>query len=481
MRVCKRFFLFVFIACSNHVWGTDGALDKFLSSPITKNATISLLVKNMETDSVVADFRSNSATPPASITKLITTATAMEMLGPDFRFETYLEMDGTLENGTLHGNLYIRGTGDPTLGSYKVGNRNFLSVWTREIRDAGIRQIKGGVIADISFFNTDEAINPQWIWEDIGNYYAPGISALSYMDNSMNIQLMSGAVGSVATVVKTLPTVPDVVFENHIVCKAIDYDGAYVHGLPFSNRRYLIGSVPANKGVFGLRGDIPNPGLLLAQHLTAQLESAGINVSEPAGYQKERSQQERKVIYVHKSPLLSEIIAETNFQSNNHYAEQLFRYLGSRVSVPATVKNSVDIIKQFWKARMIDLSSAFLCDGSGLAPQNAIPADVFVRLLAYMSQVSIYKEDFLATLPVAGESGTLSGFLKDTSLHGKVQAKSGTTSRIKSYAGYMSIPGKGNFVFCVIVNNGAGKARVVQREIECFLVNLVPELPENNM
>ena len=168
------------------------------------------------------------------------------------------------------------------------------------------------------------------------------------------------------------------------------------------------------------------PNLLLAQHLTSQLESAGINVSKPAGYQKEKSQEEeRKVIYVHKSPLLSEIITETNFQSNNHYAEQLFRYLGSRVAVPATVKNSVDIIKQFWKARMIDLSSVFLCDGSGLAPQNAIPADVFVDLLTYMSQVSKYKDTFISTLPVAGETGTLSGFLKDTSLHGKVQAKSG--------------------------------------------------------
>ncbi len=482
MRVCRYFFSLLAIACSAHVFCADNAVGRFVSSSITKNATISLLVKNVETGRVVADFRSNSATPPASITKLLTTATAMEMLGPDFRFETYLETDGMLENGVLHGNLYIRGTGDPTLGSYKVGNRNFLSVWVREIRDAGIKQIKGGVVADISFFDTDEAINPQWIWEDIGNYYAPGISALSYMDNSMNIQLMSGAVGSIATVIKTLPTVPDVEFENHIVCKAIDYDGAYVHGLPFSNRRYLVGSVPANKGVFGLRGDIPNPGLLLAQHLTSQLESAGINVSKPAGYQKEKSQEEeRKVIYVHKSPLLSEIIIETNFQSNNHYAEQLFRYLGSRVAVPATVKNSVDIIKQFWKARMIDLSSVFLCDGSGLAPQNAIPADVFVDLLTYMSQVSKYKDTFISTLPVAGETGTLSGFLKDTSLHGKVQAKSGTTSRIKSYAGYMNIPGKGNFVFCVIVNNGAAKARVVQREIEHFLVDLTSELPTQTL
>ena len=195
----------------------------------------------------------------------------------------------------------------------------------------------------------------------------------------------------------------------------------------------------------------------------------------------ETQEEERKVIYVHKSPLLSEIITETNFQSNNHYADQLFRYLGSRVAVPATVKNSVDIIKQLWKARMIDLSSVFLCDGSGLAPQNAIPADVFVDLLTYMSQVSKYKDTFISTLPVAGETGTLSGFLKDTSLHGKVQAKSGTTSRIKSYAGYMNIPGKGNFVFCVIVNNGAAKARVVQREIEHFLVDLTSNLPDQTL
>ena len=401
----------------------------------------------------------------------------MEMLGPDFKFETYLETDGTLDNGVLHGNLYIRGTGDPTIGSHKTGNRNFLNVWVREIRNAGIRQIKGSVVADISFFHTDEAINPQWIWEDIGNYYAPSISALSYMDNTMNIQLMSGAVGTIATVMKTTPAVLDIEFENHIVCKAKDHEGAYVHGLPFSNRRYLVGSVPANQGLFSLRGDIPNPGLLLAKHLTAQLKTAGIEVSNSAGYITEPSTATRKLIYTHKSPALSAIIKETNFQSNNHYAEQIFRYLGSLAGVPATIKGSVDIIKQFWKLRLIDLSPAFVCDGSGLAPQNALSARIFVDVLTYMLQASSYKEEFLATLPVSGESGTLSGFLKDTPLHGMVQAKSGTTSRIKSYAGYIHLPNKGEYVFCVIVNNGAARARAVQREIERFLLDLTANLP----
>lgn len=476
MRINRLVLVLFFVCVSviNSIYADD-AVQKFTSTSITKNATISLLVKKASNGEVLAEYRSNSATPPASITKVITTATALEMLGPTFRFETYLETDGTLDaDGTLNGNLYIRGTGDPTLGSHKIGNQNFMTTWVREVRNAGILRIKGSVIGDISFFN-EEAINPQWIWEDIGNYYAPGIFALSYLDNTLGIQLMSGAVGSKAEVVKTIPYIEGLTFENHITCMASNHDGAYVHGLPFSNTRFLVGSVPANKGIFGVKGDIPNPALLLAQHFTQRLSESGISVSKKADYQTVASGQNRTLVYTHKSPQLSEIIAETNYKSNNHYAEHIFRYLGSKAHVPATVQNSIDIVKQFWKSRLINFNSVFLCDGSGLSPQDAISADIFVDLLTYMSQISSYKDEFMASLPVAGENGTLTSFLRDTSLQGKVHAKSGTTSRIKSYAGYIDAPNDEKYIFTVIVNNAAAKPRVVRSEIEKFLLNVCNE------
>ncbi len=451
------------------------AVERFLHHPITQNANVGFYVRNLNTGEVLADYRAQNVIPTASTMKLITSASALELLGPDFRFSTYLETDGTIRDGVLYGNLYIRGTGDPTLGSQQVGDQMFLYKWIRALRQQGIKSIQGNVIADVSFFDGD-ATNPQWIWEDIGNYYAPGIFALSYLDNQMNIQLRSAAVGSVAEVVKTLPHVPGLVFENHIRCTEITYDGAFVHGMPYSNVRYLVGSVPSNRGIFGVRGDIPNPGLLLAQHFIMRLNEQNIPVSGEATYITESQYPQRHILHEHQSEPLSELLKEVNQHSNNLYAEQIFRFLGSKMSLPCTIHNSILMEQYCWRNRGVDLSPNFIMDGSGLAPQNAVSAETFVRILEYMAK-SPYYSTFLQTLPISGESGTLRSFCSDDTLKGKIRAKSGTTSRIKSYAGYITLANGDTAAFAVLVNNGQAKSRRVQSHIDRFLHDLYRENP----
>ncbi len=450
----------------------DKAVEDFTKHSYLRTAEISLLVKNTDTHETVAEHRPEHMASPASITKIITTSTALQMLGSDFRFKTYLETDGYIDaQGTLHGNLYIRGTGDPSLGSRYVGNHNFYYTWIAELRKLGIKHITGNIVGDTSFFDA-ESLNPNWIWEDIGNYYAPGSFALSYLDNLVNIQLKSGPIGSKATVIKTIPHLDDIEFENYLTCTEITYDGAYVHGVPFSNKRYLFGSVPSNRGVFGVRGDIPNPALLIAKHAHGWLTQAGISIDGTPSYEREMSSKPRKVLYTHYSPTLLEIATETNLQSNNQYAEQLFRFLGSKAKTPASIHHSTGIIKQFWRKRMIRIDREFLRDGSGLSPQNALSAKLFVDILQYMYSNKTFAEDFISTLPVAGHSGTLRSFLANTPLSGKVQAKSGTSSRVKSYAGYAEGPSGTKYTFAIIVNNSNVKPRTIQTLIERLLVNV---------
>ncbi len=441
--------------------------DRFVEHPYIQNANVSLQIYNLQTGEILAEHRPKNVIPPASTMKLITSASAMELLGPDFRFSTFIETDGTIQDGVLQGNIYVRGTGDPSLGSQRVGDRNFLYKWARALRQHGIRQINGKVIADVSYFDGD-AVNPQWIWEDIGNYYAPGIFALSYLDNTMNVQLRSAAIGSVAEVIKTLPHVPGIEFENHIRCTEITYDGAFVHGVPYSNKRYLVGSVPSNRGVFGVRGDLPNPGLLLAQHFTDVLRESNITIALEADYITESQYPKRTLLYEHHSEPLLELLKEVNQESNNLYAEQIFRYLGHKLGLPCTINNSILIEKQCWQNRGINLQQTFIMDGCGLAPQDAVSAATFVQILSYMYKSQNY-EAFLQTLPVAGENGTLRGFCRETPLQGNVQAKSGTTSRIKSYAGYFTLPNGDKAAFAVLVNNANAKSRVVQRMIAQLL------------
>lgn len=470
MRLYKRNIFTLVVGLLTCMQVAAESLDIFLKSPVTASANISLLVQDLHSGELIDCYRPQNVAPPASVMKLLPTATALETLGADYRFSTYIEYSGYINDGILHGDLYVRGTGDPTLGSQKVGDRNFLNRWVKAIREAGIREIRGAVIADLSYFDAD-AVNPGWIWEDIGNYYAPGVYALSYMDNTMNVVLRSGAVGSIAEVQYTVPEVPGIQFDNHIRCTSITHDGAFVHGAAYSYTRYLTGSVPSNQGSFGVQGDLPNPGLLLVQHLSQKLEESGVKITAEATYISEADGKSRTPLYTWQSPTLREIIYETNIHSNNLFAESVFRTFGGRYWLPCTIHNAADFEMDYWLRRGVKIRSARIVDGCGLAPQDAISAETLVQLLTYMYR-SPNKDAFYASLPVSGQSGTLRSLLPGTELAGRVHAKSGTIAATKNFAGYIELPNGQTWVFAVMVSFGNGKSKDIQRVIGNYLLDL---------
>lgn len=448
----------------------QSSIDKLINTNACKWANVSVSVRKLSTGEVVDSYRSGNLIPPASTMKLITTATALELLGNDYRYQTQLQYTGKIENGVLKGDLYIIGQGDPTLGGKDWGGNAFLKQWSQVIRKAGITKIEGKVIGDCSYYDGD-ALNPGWLAEDIGNYYAPGVFAIAYMDNTLNIQLKSGAIGSVASVVSTHPTIPGLTFENHIRCTQIDYDGAYVHGLPYQNCRYLTGAIPSNVGIFGVRGDIPNPSLLLAQHLTARLRVDGVEVRDSASYLSESDRKAKTPLYTYYSPTLAQIVEQTNLHSINLNAEMIFRNLGAQRGVPCTVHNAAEVMKQFWKNRGVDLFTAQILDGCGLAPQNGISADHFVNLLMYMAK-SKEKTAFMLSLPTSGKTGTLKSMLVKTELEGKVHAKSGTIKGTRNYAGYIDMPNGDKLVFAVLVNSSTATGVQIRSAIEKYLLDV---------
>ena len=431
---------------------------------------MSVLVQNLTTGEVIDSYRADHVVPPASVMKLLTTGAALETLGPGFRFPTILEYSGAIENGVLQGDLYIRGGCDPSLG-WK-GRTGFLDRWVKAIQGAGIKRIEGAVIADMTMLD-GEAQNPGWLCEDAGNYYAPGIFALNYYGNTMNIVLQSGEPGSTAKVVKTEPAVDDVYFINHVRCDKISYDGAFVSGLPYSRERYLTGAVPSNLGTFGVKGDLPNPGLLLARHLTAKLREAGIRVKRDANYLADYNPltPARNELYIHYSEPLSEIIKETNINSNNLYAEAIFRYLGTRYTLPGSIHNSQDLLRDYWRRRGVAIQNAIIKDGCGLAPQDAVSAKTFVQLLIIMSR-SDNKDAWMASLPVSGQTGTLKTLCPGTELEGRIHAKSGTIAGTKNFAGYIDMPNGDTWVFAILINSAPGKAKNIQTVIQQYLLDV---------
>lgn len=434
-------------------------------------AMVSFAINDAITGERITHYQSEVAITPASITKLITTASALEILGADYRFRTYIEYDGTIQDSILNGNLYIRGTGDPTLGSDFIGDRNFMQTWTEAVRRAGIAKVTGNIVADASAYD-DEGFNPRWTWLDVANYYASGIYGISINDNTLYLSFQTDAVGTTPVLFKIKPENPNLIINNQLRASKIDYDSAYIYGAQLCNTRILRGAIPAYRKTFVVRGDIPNPPQLLAQQFKQALEENNITVSGHETAIFTVSTTSRKQLYIHTSPALKEMIKIVNFQSNNHYAEHIFKHIAFVKTGVGTNDSAKRIIKSFWEQKGIDVSSFMQQDGSGLSRENTFTVKFLNEILLYMNTKSRYSEDFLASLPQAGKDGTVRNILKNTRLQGCVQLKSGSMSHIQCYSGYIN-DGKHHYIFTVAVNNFSQPRSVVIKAIQQWLLDSV--------
>ncbi|MFZ4583392.1 MAG: D-alanyl-D-alanine carboxypeptidase/D-alanyl-D-alanine-endopeptidase, partial [Paludibacter sp.] len=255
------------------------AINNFRNNPMLRYANISLMVKDVASGKTIEEFNSHLAVIPASTMKIVSTASALEILGENFQFSTTLEVDGEIKpDGTLEGNLYIKGGGDPTLGSDKVGEKNFLPLWVDAVKKAGIKRILGGVIA-CEYCLERQVINPRWTWEDMGNYYAPGIHSISYLDNTYKLFFNSGKLDSTPQIIRIEPAIKGLQFVNYVKSTDTKSDNAYLYGAPYEYNRSIYGEIPANKSEFFIKGDIPHPAVLLAADFQQSLLAANINVS----------------------------------------------------------------------------------------------------------------------------------------------------------------------------------------------------------
>lgn len=462
-------FIFLLLLIFNQI-SAQNPVEDFIENNLHQNASISLAIYDLDSKKMIANHRAKSVTVPASTLKVITTATALEILGQEFQFKTYLEIDGEIDkSGILHGNLFIRGGGDPTLGSSKLGDVQFLKKWANAVKKIGIKTINGEIIADETIFD-EEGVNPKWTWEDIGNYYAAGAYGIAYKDNLYEISLHSGKIGTTPIINSVQPNIPNLILTNKLISSEIRFDSAYIYGAPKQNERIILGKIPANRKDFRIKGDIPDPKSLLISDFYKELEQSGIQIRK-----NEIVPKERRIIYTHFSPPLSEIIREINVSSNNLYAEHLFRYLGSNKNGISTTNFAIATIKQFWKDKKLPTEELFMVDGSGLSPMNNVSANFFINLLEFMEH-SANKTPFLASFPVAGVNGTLKNFLLNTPLSNKVIAKSGSINRVKSYVGYIKTETH-HLAFAILVNNpNSNSTAATTSKIEKLLVEVVNNL-----
>ena len=408
-------------------------------------AVFSIYAVDSHSGQVLLDERSDTSFIPASCMKIITTATALFLLKPNTRFQTHLEYDGIInEKGTLEGNLYIRGGGDPCLGSNRVAPsldwNEQVAVWAQAISELGIKRIEGTIIGDATLWEKALAV-PSWSYEDTGNYYGAGASALTFHENSYSLVFKPGKTeGEQTDILRFDPPLSQLKLLNEVETGPEGSgDRACIYGSEFSYIQCVRGTVPKGVKEFTIRGAMPNPAESCAAFLKEALMDKEITISEKVI----NSERDRTSFHTTYSPPIKDIVFWTNKKSINLYAEHLLKEMGNGSTTAGT-----KIVTDFWHRKGVDLSGFYMEDGSGLSRKNCLTTKQLVEILLKVKESELFPM-FLESLP---------------EVYG-CKVKSGSMSLIKGYAGF-----KGKIVFAVLVNQALDPK--TEKKLELLLTDL---------
>jgi serine-type D-Ala-D-Ala carboxypeptidase/endopeptidase (penicillin-binding protein 4) len=476
MRIIFFIFSLAFLTiCS---YSQEKSSETFLADSSLAHASVSLCVADAKTGDILFDYNSGTSLTPASVMKLITSAAALELLGPGYTFKTAVGYTGSLNkrSGRLRGNIIITGGGDPALGSKYFSDHydGFLASWVEEIKKLGIKRIKGRVITDDSYYDY-LPVPAKWLWEDEGNYYGAGAYGLSVYDNTYEIHLKTFSVSFPAAIKEIIPDECRFELSNFLVASGTTDEG-YVFAAPYSTRGWLAGDIPVNQDDFVLKASVTDPPLLLAKIVNKKLKASSIKISgDPTTIRLEQNYNTEKVVPITEtiSPSLTEIIEVLNHESVNLFAEHLIKELGKKFKNNGSTASGAEVIIEFLKNSGIDTNGMFIEDGSGLSPLNAINTKELVNLLLYMKNKGKYFSEYYSSLPDAGKNGTLKNYFMDPLFNSRLKAKSGSMTRVRGFAGYLTTVLGKEMVFSIIINNYSGPSQKIISEIEDNIRELI--------
>lgn len=459
----KLIFSFLFLFSLHFAHSQDiterleAAYRLFENDPQLKSALASLYVIDAKTGKPVFDRNSTIGLAPASTQKIITAATAYELLGKDFRYNTQLGYYGTLRNGSLDGSIVIRGSGDPTLGSWR---------WKQTKEDLVARRMTEAILkAGISSYQSlvshetgweSESIPGGWVWDDIGNYYGAGAQILNWRENQYDLLLKSEEdTGSLVTITGTVPALYDFnIISRVIAAPKGTGDNAYIYFPQTSSAAVVRGTIPVSEKRFVISGAIPSSRHQFLKTLADSLSKKGIR--NQTDYQvvdrfnSNKSADEWRIIHTETSPPLDSISYWFLRRSINLYGEALAKTLAEKSAKTASASNGSNAIRDFWskKGIGIDRSELNMHDGSGLSPHNRTTTHAQVLVLQYARQQTWF-------------DGYYHGFPEFNGM----KMKSGTISGAKGFCGYHVSKNGGSYIFSFLVNNYNGSASALVQKM----------------
>ncbi len=429
-------------------------------------------VRDVDTGTILYTRGAELNVEPASVMKLVTTAAALDLLGPERRFETTLESAAHVDGmGRLLGDLYLVGGGDPNLsGRFFGGDRlapfRFLA---RQLAEAGIRRVEGRVVGHEGLFRGER--RPEgWDWEDLVWWYGSEVSALAFNDNAADLTAAPGDRVGAPLLVEARPQTR----YFHVSSTATTGPAGTKDELRLvrelgSNAITLSGRHSKTAKRWKGRVALENPALYAATVFAEVLESEGIRVSGGVTTASDPLPDSRRRLARHEGPPLRQVVAAVNKESLNLHAEMLLRHLGVDRGGEDTLESAREVVGDFLARLGVEAESWHVQDGSGLSQSNLVTSRGLCQLLVAMHRHPA-GDVFRDSLPVAGRDGTLEYRLRGAA-KGRVRAKTGTLRHISALAGYASARDGSTLAFVAMLNHFTGESP--WREIDRFATALV--------
>jgi D-alanyl-D-alanine carboxypeptidase/D-alanyl-D-alanine-endopeptidase (penicillin-binding protein 4) len=443
-----------------------------VENPAFERGTISWSFRDIQSGQELDTYQSKKVLTPASTLKLFTTGIALQKLGNFYQFETQIMVDGEVKKHQLKGNLIIKGSGDPSFGSGLAGSLpgdSVLHSILKMLRDSGITKIKGDLILDPFILPYNETVTPRnYIWEDIGNYYGAAAWGLNWRNNEFTIQFTPGKTNSDSTKATITSSWASYLTLKNSIKNAYNYSREiYVFSAPFSQSVLVEGETVANSSSFSERASLPDPPMAFGNELKAYLEANDIQIEGELKFESKRGAV-WKTIY---SPQLFELVKETNFTSNNLFAEAIAKRIAFN-QIGQSANPTGDYLTKELNVYKENADSALnLVDGSGLSRNNQICTAFQTQFLRNQTKSSISAPYFIGSIPKVGEEGTMKNFPRVENM----RAKSGSMNKVRAYAGYFYDKNNHQIAFSIISNN----VPISNGKLKEMMIELLASAAEN--
>lgn len=416
-------------------------------------AITGLYVADVATGKQVFEHNANVGLAPASTQKVVTSVTAFQLLGPGYRYSTKVGYNGAINGTTLNGNLFLVGSGDPSLGSWRwkqteeaAIKKQFLDAISR----AGIKGIKGDLIIDASAWES-QATPDGWIWQDIGNYYGAGVWGINWHENQYDLNLAPGKqAGDSVKIVSTEPELQASLVNELKTGKAGSGDNSIIYLAENGNQGVVRGTVPANEKSFTVKGSLPDAPFHVANKLGQWLEESNINISGKVKVLN-ASMAAAKASVIIDSIMSPDFASMNNFfldKSINLYGEAFLKTIGFKQTGEASAEAGKNAIRNFWKEQGIDKAALKIADGSGLSPGNRVTAKALTEILLFARKKDWFPR-FYEGLPTSNG----------------IKMKSGYINGVRSYTGYIKNAAGKEYAFAFIINNFDGSPSAVREKM----------------